>query len=250
MWIDFHTHILPGMDDGAETVQQSIKMLRILRKQGVDRVALTPHFYAHRESVDSFLDRRQTAFEQLQKAIGHEKMPRLLLGAEVSLECDLEEVGGLEKLCLQDTPYLMLELPIHYHYMPWMLENALSLCNANHTLPMLAHIDRYIGIYTDEHLENIVMDSDALVQINTSSLLHHAIRKKVLTWIKSGRPVILGSDAHNTSSRKPRFKKGIQILSRRVPATTVARIQADSDMVLHGGCPQNLSEIPLLIKER
>ena len=70
MWIDFHTHILPGMDDGAETVQQSIKMLRMLRKQGVDRVALTPHFYAHRESVDSFLDRRQTAFEQLQKAIG------------------------------------------------------------------------------------------------------------------------------------------------------------------------------------
>ena len=55
---DLHTHILPGMDDGAKDAQMSIAMLRAQRDQGVDTVVLSPHFYGDREDVDRFLRRR------------------------------------------------------------------------------------------------------------------------------------------------------------------------------------------------
>jgi len=250
MWIDFHTHILPGMDDGAQTVQQSIKMLRTLRDQGVECVALTPHYYPHRDSVDDFLKKRQAAFEELKKALGHEKMPKLLLGAEVAFECDMDNIDQPQRLCLEGTPYLMIELPIHYHYMPWMLESTLKMCSDHQILPMLAHVDRYIGIYSDDDVENMVSESGALIQVNVSSLLRASLRKRVLSWVKSGQPIVLGSDTHNTTSRKPRFHKGVKILSRRTSVSVTERIKADSQLVLRGGKPQNQQDIPLLIKER
>lgn len=58
MLTDYHCHILPKMDDGSESVEMSIKMLEMMKLQGVDRIIATPHFYAHRErSVERFLER-------------------------------------------------------------------------------------------------------------------------------------------------------------------------------------------------
>ena len=66
---DLHTHILPGMDDGAESVEMSLDMLRMERDQGVDAVVLTPHFYRDRERPEHFLNRRRAAGEALRDAL-------------------------------------------------------------------------------------------------------------------------------------------------------------------------------------
>ena len=58
---DFHTHILPGMDDGAADVSTAVAMIRKLQEQGVERIVLTPHYYAENESVEEFLERREEA---------------------------------------------------------------------------------------------------------------------------------------------------------------------------------------------
>ena len=87
---DLHTHILPGMDDGAPDVETSLAMLREEARQGVDTVVLTPHFYRDRERPEHFLARRARAADRLNSAIqalpGEERraMPRLILGAEVA----------------------------------------------------------------------------------------------------------------------------------------------------------------------
>ena len=60
---DLHTHILPGMDDGAVSVETSLEMLRMERDQGVDAVVLTPHFYRDRERPEQFLARRRASAE-------------------------------------------------------------------------------------------------------------------------------------------------------------------------------------------
>lgn len=249
MWIDFHSHILPGMDDGAKNAAVSVKLLRMLREQGVQCVALTPHFYAHRESVEDFLARRKRAFEQLLAAIGDEPMPELLLGAEIALECDLDQVTGLDQLRLQGTPYLMIELPAFYHYMPWMLEQAKSVCRANDSQLMLAHLERYIGIYSEDQLSEIVFESDALVQLTISSLKHYPLRKQMLNWIRDGRPIVFGSDAHNLTNRKPRFDKGLKRLQRKVSATEIERIKAIAQTVWRGGIPRDIQSFSLLMKE-
>ena len=60
--IDFHSHILPCLDDGSKSVDESIKMLKTLASQGVKKVVATPHFYANDESIEQFLNRRDEAF--------------------------------------------------------------------------------------------------------------------------------------------------------------------------------------------
>ena len=66
--IDFHTHILPGMDDGSRDVHESIQALTLEDEQGVQEILLTPHFYAHIDKVSSFLERREALFSEINES--------------------------------------------------------------------------------------------------------------------------------------------------------------------------------------
>jgi len=83
--IDFHSHILPGMDDGPETLEQSLAMLRDSFLQGTDLMVSTSHFYGGEEYPREFLRRRTAAVRQLKNAmlLSTEVYPRVVLGAEV-----------------------------------------------------------------------------------------------------------------------------------------------------------------------
>ena len=69
MLSDFHSHILPGIDDGSKTVEESIALLRAEAEQGVKRVVATPHFYSNRDTMEGFLERRHAAVEALRQAM-------------------------------------------------------------------------------------------------------------------------------------------------------------------------------------
>ena len=62
---DFHSHILPGVDDGSTSVEESIAMLRMLSRQGVSHVVATPHFYPNYDDPEQFLRRRKDVYEDL-----------------------------------------------------------------------------------------------------------------------------------------------------------------------------------------
>lgn len=79
--IDFHSHILPGIDDGSRDIEMSLRMLESSLRQGVTAIALTPHFYADNDTPERFLKRRDESFRELQRVSG--SRPRLLKGAEV-----------------------------------------------------------------------------------------------------------------------------------------------------------------------
>ena len=82
--IDFHSHILPGVDDGSVSLEQSIAMLQEEAKQGIHCVIATPHFYPEQEDVDTFLQRRDAAEAALRKEMEkYTDLPKLLVGAEV-----------------------------------------------------------------------------------------------------------------------------------------------------------------------
>lgn len=241
MWIDFHSHILPGVDDGAVNVETSLKILRMLRDQGVERVALTPHFYAHRHSVECFLKKRTAAFERLLEAMGDESFPELLLGAEVAFEYDLEKVDGLKALCLENTPFLMMELPTQ-GYSPWILDKAISICYANESLPVIAHLDRYIGIYSDDQLETIAKDPDSILQLNVSSLLHWNKRKKCLSWVNGEKPIVFGSDSHDAVIRAPQFDRAIKLLQKKIDQQDLQKILSQAKSISEGEIPAYLGK--------
>ena len=108
--IDFHSHILPGMDDGSKNIEESLALLRMLAEQGVKKVVATPHFYANDESVEKFLARRQQSYESLRAALPA-GMPEILLGAEVRYYQGISRLKELKELCVQGSNLLLLERP-------------------------------------------------------------------------------------------------------------------------------------------
>jgi len=80
--IDLHTHILPNVDDGSSSLEESLALLRMLASQGVTLTAATPHFYATSDTPEQFFRRREAAWQQLSGAM-ESGMPCVLLGAEV-----------------------------------------------------------------------------------------------------------------------------------------------------------------------
>ena len=106
---DLHTHILPGIDDGARNLEASLEILRRQKENGVERVALTSHFYPLREELQDYLDKRQRAYEELMSAWDAETMPQLRLGAEVHYSPSIVEMD-LRSIALAQSDYLLIIL--------------------------------------------------------------------------------------------------------------------------------------------
>ena len=143
--VDIHSHILPGIDDGSESVEMSIQMLRDSMAQGVDTVISTSHCYLREESdIDAFLEKRQKSYDILTKAVQKEKnpLPKIRLGAEVRIDNDVSRFKNLEKLCIEGTNYILIEMS----YSKWhqSVYDALYSMTLKNMRPVMAHIERFL----------------------------------------------------------------------------------------------------------
>lgn len=210
--IDTHSHILPLMDDGSASVEESIEMLRLSRQQGVTLVFATPHFSAVKESPASFLARRQAAAAQLKP--DPQTMPQLRLGAEVAYFGGMSRCQELKELCMEGTNLLLVEMP----FAPWtdrMIEEVCTIRQQLGLQPVLAHIERYargsqMGRYRDRLLEEV------LFQSNAEYFLHLRTKGKALRQLRAGQIHMLGSDAHNLSSRPPKLGDAAKIIREKL----------------------------------
>ena len=111
--IDFHSHILMGIDDGSRNLAMSASMLDEYMKQGVDCIICTPHFYGDRERIEDFIERRMKASRSLEEYIEEAGagFPILFFGAEVYFFAGISRAEGLERLTLEGTDVLLLEMP-------------------------------------------------------------------------------------------------------------------------------------------
>ena len=102
--IDIHSHFLPAIDDGSDSVRTSLAMLRESRRQNVDLIVATPHFYADEDDPESFLARRNEAYARLQAAMAsvQDSFPRILLGAEIMYFPGMSVADELYELLLLD----------------------------------------------------------------------------------------------------------------------------------------------------
>ena len=95
--LDIHSHILPKMDDGSSSVEESLNLLRTSAEQGITEIAATPHFYASQYSPQKFLERRAACAARLQEALTPD-LPRVYLGAEVCYFDGVSRIDELEAL--------------------------------------------------------------------------------------------------------------------------------------------------------
>lgn len=210
---DLHGHFLPGMDDGSRSVAESLQMLELAAEQGIGQMFATPHYYPV-ETVEEFLTRRQAAARQLAEAMEkHPKpLPRIALGAEVAYRPGLGNAEDLEKLCLGNSRFLLLELP----FRPWnqsMFRDISAMANVRGVMPVIAHVERYLSMQSDKNLQRL-MDQDVLFQMNADVLLRWPARRRAKQLLKYGTVHLLGSDCHNLDTRKPNLGPAVDYLQR------------------------------------
>lgn len=202
--IDFHSHILPKVDDGPDRIADSLTMLRRSFQQGVDYVISTSHFYAHEEYPADFLARRNRAYRALCSAMmmTPEVYPRIILGAEVLYFpgiSDAEEIGAL---MIGSSKSILIEPPMA----PWsdvMLDEIAQLGRNLDCTPVIAHVDRFMQLLRDETLMERVLERDMWVQVNAEYFLNPKTVKVAVRNLKKGHIQLIGSDCHNLLSRSP-----------------------------------------------
>ncbi len=211
--IDWHSHILPGMDDGSRDVTESISLINMQVSQGVSTVIATPHFYANDESVDSFLDRRRKAFDLLKSKLPVGS-PDIRLGAEVRYYQGISRMSELSALRIEGSKLLLLEMPMTV-WTEYMIRELIELSGKSSIQIVLAHVDRYLGIQKKAIWERI-KKAGILMQANASSFNSFSSRRKAITLLKEGMVQFVGSDCHNTTSRPPQIGKAFELIQKKL----------------------------------
>ncbi len=208
--IDLHTHILPCMDDGSAGVDESEKMLKELRSQGVELVVATPHYHAQNETPQEFLLRRQIAFEKMRW-----QDEKILPAAEVAYFSGISRCEELPLLCIRGTRLVLLEMP----FGAWNHATVEEVGMINRRLgliPVLAHVDRYRELPNfKESVMNMLHDG-ILLQCNAQALLSPLSGRKWMRMICDGEIHFLGSDCHDMNRRPPNIGKVIRKLEKKL----------------------------------
>lgn len=210
---DIHCHVLPGIDDGCSSSEMSISVLRRSMEQGVCAIAATPHYYP-KETVDSFLERRQTSYQKLLETLGDgtASLPMICLGAEVAYHPGLINEEQLNQLCIGNSHYMLLELPFS-RWSSNVLRDVRTMKSVRGVTPIIAHFERYFKIQEKQTLE-LLTNANVRIQMNAGYLLDFRRRHKAKKLLKSGIVQILASDCHNITNRPPNLGQAFQYLHK------------------------------------
>ena len=210
--IDWHSHVLPQMDDGSRSLEESAELLTMLSAQGVNTVIATPHFYPNDESVSKFLERRALAYEKL-ASILNDSMPKVILGAEVSYYSGISHNEELSKLCIEGTRLLLLEMP----FAKWTdhtIREIIEIASRGDVTVVLAHIERYFDIQSEKIFASL-QEYGVIMQVNSSFFNRNTTKRKALKLLANGKIQLIGSDTHNVSTRPPTLSDAYNTIEKK-----------------------------------
>lgn len=204
-------------------------MLQMIAAQGVDTVCATPHFYAEKTDIATFLSRRNAAWKILQQAGGNSLPVSVHLGAEVAYYSGISEEKSLDKLCLEGTRTLLLEMP-YYDWNSFQVEEVMSLAWDFGFDVVLVHPERLTTGRNNRHwLERLY---DLPMQVNAGALSRWRTRRAALDILENTATPLLGSDCHNLSSRAPNLREGRNVVSRKLGSEFLAQMDLHAQQLL------------------
>lgn len=225
MITDFHSHILPGMDDGSKSVEESLEMLRLLGAQGITHVIATPHFYPSYDSPQSFLERRNRAEEALRQAMADRAdLPRVTVGAEVYYFRGISESEALSHLTFQGKRCILIEAPDS----PWREEfyrELEAVWTKRGLVPIVAHIDRYIAPFRTHGIPERLAELPVLVQANASFFRNGYTAALAMKLLKRDQIHLLGSDCHDLIRRPPDLGAAVEKIRKKLGPEILERIR-------------------------
>lgn len=214
--IDVHCHVLPGVDDGASSMDESCRMLEKAYRQGVRAVIATPHSsMRHRGDVDAIRSLYKTVEKEFSARMGEKFW--IYPGQEVFYRDSLfEELDAGKILTLADSSYVLVEFLPETSYS--MIRDAARRFHGSGYRMILAHAERYSNIRDEEHMEEL-MHQGVYIQINARTIggkwYDSSTRwsRKMLgyEWVH-----LIASDMHNTQERSPEYKDALEWMKKHL----------------------------------
>ncbi len=230
MIIDMHCHILPGIDDGARDEGSMERMLRIANTEGIEAIVATPHYtLGEDEKKLEAIKTKYALARKTWKKRGSQK--ELYLGSELLWEDGIvEALDSGKALTMNGTSYVLVE------FLPdagdTYIENAMRRMQYAGYLPIIAHVERYKRLQNRKVLQELV-DMGVYLQVNVSTILgKHGffLKHRVLRWMQEGLIHFVGSDAHNSKTRRPEMKECAQYLNKKLGVTRTRQILEKNPM--------------------
>lgn len=208
--IDFHSHILPQVDDGAQSVEESLAMLQMAYDQGVSVMVSTSHFYADEDDPKTFLQRRNSAYRVLKQQMGDgDGYPLIVLGAEVLYFPGISQAEEIRELAIGCRRSILIEPPMA-RWTDTMLDEIVELGRNFHVRPVVAHVDRYMEVLRDNQLLDRVLERKLLVQVNTSYFLNPRTTRSAMRNLREGKLHLVGTDCHHLTGRAPDMARAFE----------------------------------------
>lgn len=231
--IDLHTHILPGVDDGATDLEMALAMGRFAADGGITTIAVTPHFYEIPKwsLVQEKVAELRRAFEEAQIAV------ELVPGAELLLDMDLLDMS------VQDIPtygdqgrFCLVEFPLQQ--MPIYAEQVLFGLQAKGLTPIIAHPERYGAVMENPNLVLDWLRQGCLIQMNTGSILGRfgpVVQETAMIMLRSHMVQVVASDAHGSVRRRLNLPETFSTLVEIVgESTALDLVQTNPQGILRG----------------
>ena len=255
--VDFHTHILPGIDDGSKDIEMTEAMLEEEARQGVTEICATPHFYAQRMSFDNFLESRRHAAEitaeLLDRSNGNSRsvdvnletdtaeeeagtiaLPKIYTGAEVYYFQGMGRAERVKELCVTGTNTILVEMP----FAQWnrqVFDDISDLIKKQHLAVVIAHIERYYEFQKDKSVWDDVFDLPVTRQINAASFLRGWLGSRFAIKVKKEHPsTLIGTDCHNMDRRKPNLAEAREVIAKKIGQEALDESDARLKMLLDG----------------
>lgn len=218
--IDFHTHILPGVDDGSRVEEESIKIIEQAKKAGFTDIIATSHYLEEHYEEDE--ETRKKLLEQLQSKVD----VNLYLGNEFYITRNVEELLKDHKLStINYSKYLLMELPFNNQviFLNEVIYKLLSLG----VVPIIAHPERYEYVQEDPDQLQELIDRGVLFQMNYGSIIGQYGKKAQKTakyLLKNDYIHFLGSDTHRINGIYLKIDKALKKIEKIVGKENLYRL--------------------------
>lgn len=235
---DLHSHILPGLDDGASSLDEAVDIASEAATAGVCRIVATPHTYAYRlrgERASPLVARVEEGVAALREALGRAGVEiEVLPGAECYLEPDLMpalQQGGA--LTIADTHYLLVELP-PLEVPRYVRQLVFDLQVRGYRL-ILAHPERNEGILRSPGLLAGLSELGVLAQVTAASLVGEfgsPVKQAALQFLKRGLAQIIATDVHGAGVRDTPLSEGAGAAAREIGEIAWQMVTRVPDLIL------------------
>lgn len=204
--IDIHSHILPGVDDGADSLAMSVRMLKIAADDGISKIVLTPHNKPGHRHIH--FSKIASKVEELREMMSEENIEiELYMGSELYYRSGLsEEIENDMSATLAGSRYVLLEFTPLEGF-DYIRNGCYSLLMGGY-YPILAHVERYQNVRTQKHGIDELIEMGCYIQVNAGSIMGKngaKAKRTVKKLLKRQQVHFIATDAHDLKRRAPQL---------------------------------------------